>query len=74
MRRLYMTATPRLWQLGEEESQEDAPGALVASMEDDPASPFGSRCFTLTLSAAIDAARNAIATDWTTALAKVGIG
>ncbi|MFI1304042.1 DEAD/DEAH box helicase [Streptomyces sioyaensis] len=54
LRRLYMTATPRLWQLGEEEGQEGAPGALVASMEDDPASPFGSRCFTLTLSAAID--------------------
>ncbi|WP_432003463.1 Helicase associated domain protein [Streptomyces sioyaensis] len=53
LRRLYMTATPRLWQLGEE-GQEGAPGALVASMEDDPASPFGSRCFTLTLSAAID--------------------
>ncbi|RXS68735.1 DEAD/DEAH box helicase [Streptomyces sioyaensis] len=54
LRRLYMTATPRLWQLGEEEGREGAPGALVASMEDDPASPFGSRCFTLTLSAAID--------------------
>jgi len=53
-RRLYMTATPRLWQLGEEEGQEGAPGELVASMEDDPDSPFGSRCFTLTLSAAID--------------------
>ncbi|MFI1159314.1 Helicase associated domain protein [Streptomyces sioyaensis] len=54
LRRLYMTATPRLWQLGEEEGQEGAPGELVASMEDDPDSPFGSRCFTLTLSAAID--------------------
>ncbi|MFE2228269.1 DEAD/DEAH box helicase [Streptomyces kronopolitis] len=54
LRRLYMTATPRLWQFGDEEGQEGAPGELVASMEDDPGSPFGSRCFTLTLSAAID--------------------
>ncbi|WP_444544920.1 Helicase associated domain protein [Streptomyces kronopolitis] len=54
LRRLYMTATPRLWQLGGEAGQEGAPGELVASMEDDPGSPFGSRCFTLTLSAAID--------------------
>ncbi|RDD85047.1 DEAD/DEAH box helicase [Streptomyces parvulus] len=52
-RRLYMTATPRLWQLGDEEAAE-APGELVASMDDDPAGPFGARCFTLTLSEAID--------------------
>ncbi|MEU6475237.1 Helicase associated domain protein [Streptomyces massasporeus] len=55
LRRLYMTATPRLWQLDEgQEQQEGAPGELVASMEDDPDGPFGARCFTLTLSEAID--------------------
>ncbi|MGW2426449.1 Helicase associated domain protein [Streptomyces sp. NPDC001709] len=55
LRRLYMTATPRLWQLDENaEGAPGAPGELVASMEDDPAGPFGSRCYTLTLSEAID--------------------
>ncbi|MCZ7456091.1 DEAD/DEAH box helicase [Streptomyces sp. WMMC940] len=60
LRRLYMTATPRLWQLdeagGQEQEQPGAgvPGELVASMEDRPDSPFGSRCYTLTLSEAID--------------------
>ncbi|MEV0126608.1 Helicase associated domain protein [Streptomyces sp. NPDC050703] len=53
LRRLYMTATPRLWQLGDED-EAGAPGELVASMDDDPEGPFGSRCFTLTLSEAID--------------------
>ncbi|MFB6772677.1 Helicase associated domain protein [Streptomyces sp. NPDC056337] len=53
LRRLYMTATPRLWQLGDEEAA-GALGELVASMDDDPAGPFGARCFTLTLSQAID--------------------
>ncbi|WP_436961542.1 Helicase associated domain protein [Streptomyces sp. SudanB182_2057] len=53
LRRLYMTATPRLWQLGDEDAA-GAPGELVASMEDDPEGPFGSRCFTLSLSEAID--------------------
>ncbi|MEU9497774.1 Helicase associated domain protein [Streptomyces sp. NPDC048196] len=52
LRRLYMTATPRLWQ-GDEDAGQGAPGELVASMEDDPGSLFGSRCFTLTLSEAI---------------------
>ncbi|MER7779653.1 Helicase associated domain protein [Streptomyces sp. NPDC096191] len=52
LRRLYMTATPRLWQL--DENSEGAPGELVASMEDDPEGPFGARCHTLTLSEAID--------------------
>jgi len=52
LRRLYMTATPRLWQL--DEDSEGAPGELVASMEDDPDGPFGARCYTLTLSEAID--------------------
>ncbi|MBT2470431.1 Helicase associated domain protein [Streptomyces sp. ISL-66] len=82
VRRLYMTATPRVWQDGEEADYppdaagagipEDAAaagdtagvgggpartpgrGGLVASMEDDPAGPFGARCYTLTLSEAID--------------------
>ncbi|TDU68987.1 helicase-like protein [Streptomyces sp. KS 21] len=53
LRRLYMTATPRLWQLGDE-GEVGAPGELVASMDDDPDGPFGSRCFTLSLSEAID--------------------
>lgn len=53
LRRLYMTATPRLWQLDEDAGQ-GAPGELVASMEDDPEGPFGARCYTLTLSEAID--------------------
>ncbi|MFE7328183.1 Helicase associated domain protein [Streptomyces sp. NPDC057565] len=57
LRRLYMTATPRLWQLGDDsadQEQSGAPGELVASMDDDPHGPFGSRAFTLTLSDAID--------------------
>ncbi|MFG2266356.1 Helicase associated domain protein [Streptomyces sp. NPDC048720] len=55
LRRLCMTATPRLWQLDEDtETAPGAPGELVASMEDSPDSPFGSRCYTLTLSEAID--------------------
>ncbi|MGI5532562.1 DEAD/DEAH box helicase family protein [Streptomyces syringium] len=37
LRRLYMTATPRLWQL--DEDSDGAPGELVASMEDDPDGP-----------------------------------
>ncbi|MFE5549528.1 Helicase associated domain protein [Streptomyces sp. NPDC056534] len=53
LRRLYMTATPRLWQL-DEDADQGAPGELVASMEDDPEGAFGARCFTLTLSEAID--------------------
>ncbi|MFI2373393.1 Helicase associated domain protein [Streptomyces sp. NPDC018833] len=53
LRRLYMTATPRLWQL-DDEQEPGVPGELVASMEDDPDSPFGSRCYTLTLSEAIN--------------------
>ncbi|MEU9033251.1 Helicase associated domain protein [Streptomyces sp. NPDC048383] len=53
LRRLYMTATPRLWQLGDED-EAGSPGELVASMDDDPDGPFGSRCFTLSLSEAID--------------------
>ncbi|MEV5343882.1 Helicase associated domain protein [Streptomyces sp. NPDC052676] len=53
LRRLYMTATPRLWQL-DEDAGAGVPGELVASMEDDPEGPFGARCYTLTLSEAID--------------------
>ncbi|MFJ4487081.1 Helicase associated domain protein [Streptomyces longwoodensis] len=53
LRRLYMTATPRLWQLDEDAGQ-GAPSELVASMEDDADGPFGARCYTLTLSEAID--------------------
>ncbi|MEU3317427.1 Helicase associated domain protein [Streptomyces sp. NPDC006662] len=52
-RRLYMTATPRLWQAGED-SQEGRAGEPVASMEDDEGGLFGARCYTLTLSEAID--------------------
>ncbi|MCX4539714.1 DEAD/DEAH box helicase [Streptomyces sp. NBC_01565] len=59
VRRLYMTATPRVWQDGEppEEGARDGDrgrGGLVASMEDDADGPFGARCHTLTLSEAID--------------------
>ncbi|MGA4837730.1 Helicase associated domain protein [Streptomyces sp. G45] len=53
LRRLYMTATPRLWQL-DDDADQGSPGELVASMDDDPEGPFGARCFTLTLSEAID--------------------
>ncbi|WP_436850262.1 DEAD/DEAH box helicase family protein, partial [Streptomyces monashensis] len=52
LRRLYMTATPRLWQLDDQET--GVPGELVASMDDDADGPFGSRCYTLTLSEAIN--------------------
>ncbi|MFE0516240.1 Helicase associated domain protein [Streptomyces sp. NPDC058964] len=54
LRRLYMTATPRLWQPEEDQPEQGVPGELVASMDDDPDGPFGARCHTLTLSAAID--------------------
>ncbi|MFF7680967.1 Helicase associated domain protein [Actinacidiphila glaucinigra] len=50
-RRLYMTATPRVW-----EASEDGSGApvLVASMEDDPNGIFGAVAYKLTLSQARD--------------------
>ncbi|MFE2147484.1 DEAD/DEAH box helicase family protein [Streptomyces sp. NPDC059456] len=54
LRRLYMTATPRMWQLGDDEGETGSPGELVASMDDDPNGPFGSRCCTRSLSEAID--------------------
>lgn len=38
----------------DEDAGQGAPGELVASMEDDPDGPFGARCYTLTLSEAID--------------------
>ncbi|MER7762753.1 Helicase associated domain protein [Streptomyces sp. NPDC097619] len=60
-RRLYMTATPRLWQAGgvpEEGSPAAGGGAarggLVASMADDSEGPFGAVCHRLSLSEAID--------------------
>jgi hypothetical protein len=46
LRRRYLTATPRLWQLDEDQEPGGAPGELVASIEDDLGGPFGSRCFT----------------------------
>ncbi|MFD7560502.1 helicase, partial [Streptomyces sp. NPDC059835] len=52
---------PRVWQDGEESEEEERGGSgakgggeLVASMEDDPRGPFGARCYTLSLSEAID--------------------
>ncbi|MFD6886687.1 Helicase associated domain protein [Streptomyces sp. NPDC059957] len=67
VRRLYMTATPRVWQSAEESEPAEGTGGtgrppeggrgrgdLVASMEDDPDGPFGARCHTLTLSEAVD--------------------
>ncbi|MFD3696233.1 Helicase associated domain protein [Streptomyces sp. NPDC058646] len=56
VRRLYLTATPRVWQDGEEDEggRPAGHGELVASMEDDPRGPFGARCYTLSLSEAID--------------------
>ncbi|HBF82468.1 MAG TPA: helicase [Streptomyces sp.] len=56
-RRLYMTATPRVWQAGEVDEDDPArrrgPGELVASMLDDPDGPFGTVAYTLTLEEAI---------------------
>ncbi|UQX04312.1 DEAD/DEAH box helicase [Streptomyces sp. RerS4] len=63
LRRLYMTATPRVWRDGESAEEDEGAGVggvprgggeLVASMEDDPEGPFGARCHTLSLSEAID--------------------
>ncbi|MEU8708675.1 Helicase associated domain protein [Streptomyces sp. NPDC048565] len=54
--RLYMTATPRIWQAGE--ADEDDPGhrgqgELVASMLDDPDGTFGRVAYSLPLAEAI---------------------
>ncbi|MGP4001510.1 DEAD/DEAH box helicase family protein [Streptomyces sp. 8N706] len=52
-RRLYMTATPRVWQAGEADGRRD-PGELVASMLDDPEGVFGRVAFHLSLEEAIE--------------------
>lgn len=57
-RRLYMTATPRVWQAGEVDDDETGgrrrPGELVASMLDDPDGVFGKVAFHLSLEQAIE--------------------
>ncbi|MYS19235.1 Helicase associated domain-containing protein [Streptomyces sp. DvalAA-14] len=53
-RRLYMTATPRVWAAPEEEEGARAAPVLVASMEDDPDGLFGEVSYKLTLSQARD--------------------
>ncbi|WP_406280139.1 hypothetical protein [Streptomyces sp. NBC_00191] len=57
-RRLYMTATPRVWQAGEVDEDEPGgrrgPGELVASMLDDPDGLFGSVAYHLPLEVAIE--------------------
>ncbi|AJF70515.1 helicase (plasmid) [Streptomyces vietnamensis] len=56
-RRLYMTATPRVWQAGEADEDEPGrrgPGELVASMLDDPDGVFGSVAYFLSLEEAIN--------------------
>ncbi|MEV6133153.1 Helicase associated domain protein [Streptomyces violaceusniger] len=57
LRRLYMTATPRMWQAGETDDDEPgrrSPGELVASMTDDPDGLFGRVAYHLPLETAID--------------------
>ncbi|CAM5670939.1 DEAD/DEAH box helicase [Streptomyces mordarskii] len=57
LRRLYMTATPRMWQAGETDDDEPgrrSPGELVASMTDDPDGLFGRVAYYLPLETAID--------------------
>ncbi|MGW5354186.1 Helicase associated domain protein [Streptomyces sp. NPDC004031] len=51
-RRLYMTATPRVWEAPETEEGGSGAPVLVASMEDDPDGLFGSVAYKLTLSQA----------------------
>ena len=51
-RRLYMTATPRVWEAPETEEGGSGAPVLVASMEDDPNGLFGSVAYKLTLSQA----------------------
>ncbi|WP_330481419.1 DEAD/DEAH box helicase [Streptomyces sp. NBC_00724] len=56
-RRLYMTATPRVWQAGEVDDEtggRQLPGELVASMLDDPDGVFGKVAFHLSLEQAIE--------------------
>jgi predicted helicase len=51
-RRLYMTATPRVWEAPETEEGGSGAPVLVASMEDDPNGLFGGVAYKLTLSQA----------------------
>ncbi|SHN38124.1 DEAD/DEAH box helicase [Actinacidiphila paucisporea] len=51
-RRLYMTATPRVWEAPETDEGGSGAPVLVASMEDDPEGLFGSVAYKLTLSQA----------------------
>jgi superfamily II DNA or RNA helicase len=51
-RRLYMTATPRVWEAPEAGEGEGGTPVLVASMDDDPNGLFGSVAYKLTLSQA----------------------
>ncbi|WP_234344222.1 DEAD/DEAH box helicase [Streptomyces sp. NRRL F-5123] len=53
-RRLYMTATPRVWEAPEAEEGPRSAPVLVASMEDDPNGLFGEVAYKLTLSQARD--------------------
>jgi len=53
-RRLYMTATPRVWEAPEAEEGAGGAPVLVASMEDDPDGLFGEVAYKLTLSTARD--------------------
>ena len=56
-RRLYMTATPRVWQAGEVDEDEPGrrgPGELVASMLDDADGVFGRVAYFLSLEQAIE--------------------
>jgi superfamily II DNA or RNA helicase len=53
-RRLYMTATPRVWEAPESEEGGGAAPVLVASMDDDPDGTFGEVTYRLTLSQARD--------------------
>jgi superfamily II DNA or RNA helicase len=53
-RRLYMTATPRVWEAPEAEESSRSTPVLVASMEDDPNGLFGEVAYKLTLSQARD--------------------
>ncbi|WSM81178.1 Helicase associated domain protein (plasmid) [Streptomyces griseorubiginosus] len=53
-RRLYMTATPRVWEAPDAGGGGGSGPVLVASMEDDPDGVFGSVAYKLTLSQARD--------------------
>lgn len=53
-RRLYMTATPRVWAPPDAEAGQESAGFLVASMEDDAEGPFGAVSYRLSLGEAIE--------------------